>query len=133
MSDLIDRQKAIDAVCSVCGNDCDKSEFVYDAPQDKQVILCPEHYALTSLPSAQPEPKTGKWISCKKQLPPTTMICHCTIQREGYLGSDVKDRSMIDLVYDEPDHKWRRLSGIQLSADYRVVAWMQAAEVYGGE
>ena len=55
MSDLIERQKAIDAVCSVCGNDCDKSEFVYDAPQDEQVILCPEHYALTSLPSAQPD------------------------------------------------------------------------------
>ena len=55
MIDLIERQKAIDAMCSVCGNDCDKSEFVYGAPQDEQVILCPEHYALTSLPSAQPE------------------------------------------------------------------------------
>ena len=59
MSNLIDRQKAIDAVCSVCGCDCDKSEFVYDAPQDEQVILCPEHYALTSLPSAQPESCEG--------------------------------------------------------------------------
>ncbi len=53
--DTISRKAAIDALCSACGNDCDKSEFVYDAPQDEQVILCPEHYALTSLPSAQPE------------------------------------------------------------------------------
>lgn len=56
MSDLIDRQQAIDAVCSICGNDCDKSKFVYNAPQDEQVIMCPEHYVLSTLPPAQPEP-----------------------------------------------------------------------------
>lgn len=55
MSDLIDRQTAIDALCTVCGNDCDKSKFVYNAPQDEQVIVCPEHYALSTLPSAQTE------------------------------------------------------------------------------
>ena len=55
VSDLIYRQNAIDAICSVCGNDCDKSEFVYNAPQDEQVIMCPEHYVLSTLPSAQPE------------------------------------------------------------------------------
>ena len=54
--DIIYRQAAIDAICAVCGNDCDKSEFVYNAPQDEQVILCPEHYCLCTLPSAQPEP-----------------------------------------------------------------------------
>ena len=53
--DLISRQAAIDAMCSVCGNDCDKSKFVYDAPQCEQVILCPEHYALSVLPSVQPD------------------------------------------------------------------------------
>lgn len=58
--DCISRQAAIDAMCTVCGNDCDKSEFVYNASQDEQVILCPEHYALTQLPSA-PERKTGRW------------------------------------------------------------------------
>jgi len=61
-SDLISRQAAIDAICAVCGNDCDKSEFVYNAPQDEQVILCPEHYCLCNLPSAKPERKTGRWI-----------------------------------------------------------------------
>ena len=55
MGDLIDRQAAIDAMCSACGNDCDKSKFVYDAPQYEQVILCPEHYALSVLPSIQSE------------------------------------------------------------------------------
>ena len=55
MDDLISRQAAIEAVCAVCGKSCDKSEFVYNAPQDEQVILCPEHYVLCTLPSAQPE------------------------------------------------------------------------------
>ena len=55
MGDLIYRQNAIDAICSVCGNDCDKNEFVYNAPQDEQVIMCPEHYVLSTLPSAEPE------------------------------------------------------------------------------
>ena len=53
-TDTISRQAAIDALCSVCGNDCDKSEFVYNAPQDEQVIMCPEHYVLSTLPPAQP-------------------------------------------------------------------------------
>lgn len=54
MSDLIDRAAAIDALCAVCGKACDKSKFVYNAPQDEQVILCPEHYCLCTLPSVQP-------------------------------------------------------------------------------
>ena len=53
MNDFISRQAAIDAMCSACGYDCDISEFQYNAPQDEQVILCPEHYALTQLPSVQ--------------------------------------------------------------------------------
>lgn len=64
--DKIYRQAAIDAICAVCGNDCDKSEFVYNAPQDEQVILCPEHYVLCALPPVQPERKTGKWIKIPK-------------------------------------------------------------------
>lgn len=66
MKDLIYRQDAIDAICSVCGadNECDKSKFVYDAPQEKQVIMCPDHYELTHLPSAQldvPDTNVGTW------------------------------------------------------------------------
>ena len=54
-SDLIYRKAAIDVICAICGNDCDKSEFIYNAPQTEQVIPCPEHYGLSTLPSAQPE------------------------------------------------------------------------------
>ena len=53
--DAISRQAAIDAMCCACGYDCDKSKFVYNAPQDEQVIMCPEHYALSTLPSVQPD------------------------------------------------------------------------------
>ena len=56
---MISQQAAIDALCSVCnalggGHNCDKTKFVYNAPFDEQVILGPEHYALTMLPAAQP-------------------------------------------------------------------------------
>ena len=54
-TDTISRQAAIDVMCSFCGHDCDKSKFVYNAQQDEQVIMCPEHYVLSALPSAQSE------------------------------------------------------------------------------
>ena len=69
--DTIYRQQAIDAMCAVCGDDCDKSEFVYNAPQDEQVILCPEHYVLTQLPPAQPE---QQWIPCILVVLPATVV-----------------------------------------------------------
>ena len=53
MNELIYKQEAIEAMCLACGHDCDKSKFVYNAPQDEQVIMCPEHYALSTLPSAE--------------------------------------------------------------------------------
>ena len=65
MNDAISRQQAIEALCAVCGKACDKSEFVYNAPQDEQVILCPEHYCLCTLPSAQSE--TAKRIVGKSR------------------------------------------------------------------
>ena len=64
-SDTISRAKALEALCAVCGKACDKSEFVYNAPQDEQVILCPEHYCLCTLPSAQSE--TAKRIVGKSR------------------------------------------------------------------
>lgn len=69
MDDLISRQAAIDTMCSACGYNCNKSDFVYNAPQDEQVILCPEHYALTVLPPTQPERKKGKWIYYARREP----------------------------------------------------------------
>lgn len=66
MNDAISRAAALDALCAVCGKACDKSEFVYNAPQDEQVILCPEHYCLCTLPPAQSE---QQWISVSERLP----------------------------------------------------------------
>ena len=56
VGNMISRTAAIDAMCWACGYDCDKSKFVYNAPQDEQVIMCPEHYVLSTLPSVQPSP-----------------------------------------------------------------------------
>lgn len=66
MDDTISRKCAIDALCAACGKACDKSKFVYNATQDEQVILCPEHYCLCTLPSAQPytiTPDGRLWIT----------------------------------------------------------------------
>ncbi len=78
--DCISRQEAIEAMCSACGYDCDEREFVYNAPQDEQIIMCPEHYALSTLPSAEPE-----IIHCKdckyyynttpENIPTANIIC----------------------------------------------------------
>ena len=76
MDDSISRQQAIDALCSVCGNDCDKSEFVYNAPQDEQVIMCPEHYVLSTLPPAQPEPNYDEWCTDCKEYDHENSCCH---------------------------------------------------------
>lgn len=65
----ISRQQAIDAICSVCGSDCDKSKFIYNAPQDEQVIMCPEHYALSTLPSTQPDNQVHLCDSCLYTYP----------------------------------------------------------------
>lgn len=50
-ADRISRQAAIDAVCSVCGDtECN----IFD-PDNKAKLYCPEPYALSKLPSAEPE------------------------------------------------------------------------------
>ena len=68
--DCISRQAAIDAMCLACGHDCDKSKFVYNAPQDEQVIMCPEHYALSTLPPVQLE-----IITCDECITPKRSEC----------------------------------------------------------
>ena len=92
-SDCISRQAAIDALCAVCGKACDKSKFVYNAPQDEQVILCPEHYCLCTLPSAQPV----QWIPCSERLP----------EEDHWLGGSGRqfsDEVMVSVAnYDDED------------------------------
>lgn len=60
VGNIINRQQAIDAICFICGKNCDKNKFIYNAPQDEQVIPCPEHYVLSTLLTAQ-----SKIIHCK--------------------------------------------------------------------
>jgi hypothetical protein len=51
MSDLISRQAAIDAVCSVCGDtECNRFD-----PDNKAKLYCPEPYAIMKLPPAEPD------------------------------------------------------------------------------
>lgn len=83
MGDLINRHDAIEAMCSTCGYDCDEREFVYNAPRDEQVIMCPEHYALSTLPSTEPERhycRECKWSRCHINLDKygrSEMYWHC--------------------------------------------------------
>ena len=133
--DCISRRQAIDDLCAVCGKACDKSKFVYDAPQDEQVIICPEHYCLCTLPSAQPE---QHWIPCSERLPEEYCECLVTYKSDG-------DQMFMDIVEYEPsfefDHEKNRFKGNWLFADDcrsvnpKVIAWMPLPEYYqeGGD
>ena len=105
MDKLISQQAAIDALCSVCnalggGHNCDKTKFVYNAPFDEQVILCPEHYALTMLPSAQPE--TAKRIVGKSR-DGMTLWYQCDMCNEPVDAQDNYCRGCGRRLIDEAD------------------------------
>ena len=112
MDDLISRQEAIEALCSVCGYDCDKSEFIYDAPQDEQVILCPEHYALTQLPSVQPK---QRWIPVSERMPEPRIDVWCNSDMGQMVG-----------YYEENVETWYGRDYLELM----VTAWMPLPEPY---
>ena len=107
---------AIDALCAVCGKACDKSKFVYNAPQDEQVILCPEHYCLCTLPSAQPV----QWIPCSERLPDKsgTYICNC-------VESDINH---VTFIKWQSRYKRWDLNGRRTF--WRVTAWKPIPEPY---
>ena len=132
MSDLISRQAAIDAVCAVCVKSCDKIEFVYNAPQDEQVILCPEHYVLCTLPSAQPE---QQWIPCSERLPDKYGLYLVTMTEKAKaedLGFDLDEIDVRRMRYNSngwlmPRHipAW-----INAAVTDEVIAWMPLPEPY---
>ena len=131
--DTISRQMAIDAICAICGNDCDKSEFVYNAPQTEQVILCPEHYALSTLPSAQPEvlahgegeliaQPEQRWIPVSERLPE---VGHVVLWCNEYGSVFVSE-----IVFAN-EHSWY-IGSRHRGGD--PIAWMPLPEPYrGGE
>ena len=139
MDDLISRQAAIDALCAVCGKACDKSKFVYNAPQDEQVILCPEHYCLCTLPSAQPE---QRWIPFKtrpltkaekEEHPEWDGILDCKLPDDGQrILVSVSVRGHESVQYDE----FYTDDGSYLDSGYEIgteaTAWMPLPEPWRG-
>lgn len=67
MSDLIDRQAALNALCDKCDLVKDKVDCFY-----LKTDSCYERNAIANLPAAELERKRGEWI---KQ---TDTICGCT-------------------------------------------------------
>lgn len=121
MDDLISRQAAIDAICSVCGNDCDKAEFVYNAPQDEQVILCSEHYCLCILPPAQTE---QQWIPCK-------LLDHYYIKEL----KDCDNKSYLVTYKTKTGRRYVKKVNIyhgkiQSKVGGKVIAWMPLPDAY---
>lgn len=68
MSDLISRQAAIDAHCEFCG---DRDKCNCD--------ICPDVEVFQLLPSAQPEPKTGRWITDGQKQKHGYEWMHCSV------------------------------------------------------
>lgn len=131
MNDLINRQAAIDALCAVCGKACDKSKFVYNAPQDEQVILCPEHYCLCTLPSAQPDPH---WIPCSERWPEEKdagiLKKLGTEKRSEYVLATVEvkgERMTVTACTYDGKWDWNMKYAFP---DFKVVAWMPLPEPY---
>ena len=56
MSELIDRQAALDALCDACTLASVKSECIF-----KNLESCMDHNAILDVPTAE-ERKTGKWL-----------------------------------------------------------------------
>lgn len=115
MSDLIERQAAIDALkeerCP-CESDYDEG---YLSMLDKAIWIMDEW-----LPSAQPE---QRWIPCSERLPEKDGRYQVT--RYDY----VANTEFIDILWYEENLWWNRHS----TGDYAVTAWMPLPEPYRAE
>ena len=115
MSDLIERQAAIDALkeerCP-CESDYDEG---YLSMLDKAIWIMDEW-----LPSAQPE---QRWIPCSERLPEKDGRYQVT--RYDY----VANTEFIDILWYEENLWWNRHS----TGDYAVIAWMPLPEPYRAE
>ena len=99
MSDLISRQDAIEAIKKRdpgCGEDA-----------------C---YIIEQLPSAQPERKKGKWISCSERLPDEDRAFLVTNSQWGY--------PLLEITYWLTD-------GWQTKG--KPIAWMPLPKAYEGK
>lgn len=110
MSDSVSRQAAIDAVCSVCGDtECN----IFD-PDNKAKLYCPEPYAISKLPSAEPQ-----WIPVSERLPEGSVLC---CDRVGNI--------MIGCIFDDAGSDSGYSAVSESDFLYEVVAWMPLPEPY---
>lgn len=102
--DLISRQDAIDALCFVCGYNCDEAD----------VEDCAEHLALKNVPSAEPE---RRWIPISEKLP----------DKEGwYLVTDDSG----GVLWLEVEHYDPEVGLTPFCTVQNPVAWMLLPEPY---
>ena len=87
MSDLIDRQDAIDAMYKIVERNLDSSVFEDDLSENPHIDVIVDE--LENLPSAEPERKTGKWVNNINDMP----ICN----QCGYMTP--YDRAIDDYEY----------------------------------
>ena len=112
MSDLIERQKAIDVIEKHACN----TQRILDA--------------INALPSAQPERQKGKWIPCSERLP----------EEDHWLGGSGKqfsDNVLVSIYNSDDEDEWVDVSQtidgewrIELPRQWKIVAWMPLPEPY---
>ena len=102
------------------------STMHHNAPQDEQVILCPEHYCLCTLPSAQPV----QWIPCSERLP----------EEDHWLGGSGRqfsDEVMVSVANYDDEDIWIDISqtidgqwALELPGHCEIIAWIPLPEPY---
>lgn len=114
MSDLIDRQAAIDALgekpFAGTGDE-------YDYEQGLQNQWERDVVAIKILPSAQPE---TQWIPCSERLPK---------EKQSVLVTDGFVIWVCDIISTDEGYKWEDSHGYWLDLD-EWIAWMKLPELY---
>lgn len=109
MSELIDRQAALDALCDACTLASVKSECIF-----KNLESCMDHNAILDVPAVEEQ-----WILCSERLPKNRLCVLVTYKYEyGLIDHGIT-------WYGEAEKKWNT------SRD--VIAWMPLPEPYKGE
>ena len=143
MNDLIDRQKVIDALCkSECG--WNNAECRHKDGTDF-CVTCDNVKIIKSLPSVQPERKTGRWIPVSERLPDDLAEVNVTwINHEPEPYYDfVKDKPFTaSAVYYKGDWYWYSSVCVDILAEYgkneidklddaiEITAWKPLPEPY---